>query len=178
MKIAGVIVALSALATVVTGCGDDDSELSLVATDTPAPDVQPTATDTPASALKPTPSPRPTGTPAPAVQPTPWSTLRPADAQLPAAGICLGPNETDTATITINPDVPNPRCYKVTASQRLQIASNLGEEARIQLGPFDLAIPPGEARLLDAPVGMYLAPGVHGISISIPPGRATVWLIE
>lgn len=103
--------------------------------------------------------------------------LKPPDAEAPAAGICAE-SSGDVATITINPDVPDPRCLKVVATQRIKIVNGTEESIEIELGRFDASLEPGEEELFDAPVGDYLAPGVHVLSASIPSGSAAIWLVE
>ena len=56
------------------------------------------------------------------------SVLAPADSETPAAGTCL-PADGPVATVTLSPDVPQPRCVVVEAGQRLDLV-NPGETAR------------------------------------------------
>ena len=164
-------IATFSLITFAVACRTGGSELPPTATNTTGATFEPTVLKTLFPTVEPTPSPRPTGTQAPAVQATPWSTLRSADSQVPTAGICAGPTEGDTTTITRQVDVAVPRCLYVIAAQRLQYTNATDEGLRVQLGPFDLTMPAGEARLLDAPVGTYLDLGVHRISAFDPGGR-------
>jgi hypothetical protein len=53
----------------------------------------------------------------------------------------------------------------------------MDEAVRLQLGQFDVTLQPGDSQLLDAPVGTYLAPGVHHALLStgsIP----EIWIVE
>lgn len=105
---------------------------------------------------------------APAVEqpllPTPEELATPASLQ-PAAGIC-GAFEGDYVTVTIYPDIPDPRCVKVEADQKLIVANQRGEPIQVRFGHLEAQITPGEETLFDLPFGEYLAPGVHRLMVS------------
>jgi len=100
---------------------------------------------------------------APAIQ-APAILATPA-ADSPAAGIC-GEFTGELVTITINPDIPDPRCARVMPAQRLVVVNQRGEDIVVRLGQFEVSIPPGNQQLFDLPFGEYLAPGVHQIIVS------------
>ncbi len=96
-------------------------------------------------------------------------------AEVPTAGICAGPLSEDVANVAIWPDVPDPRCLKITPQQRLQVLNQTQETVQIQLGHFEATLQPGEAYLLDSPLGSYLAPGVH-LMQAAPYSGPELWL--
>ena len=104
--------------------------------------------------------------------------LKPADADAPTAGICAQPPSGDVVTITINVDVPSPRCSQIKATQRLQVINNTGAAVEIDLGAVYASVGPGEGQTLDRPVGTYLAPGVHLLRTAPLAGGAEIWLID
>jgi hypothetical protein len=94
------------------------------------------------------------------------SGLKPADSEFPAAGICFSPQE-DVVSITITAGtMPDVRCMEVRPEQRLQFNNQTGATVRLQLGRFDVTLPPGQTALLDAACGSYLAPGDHFVTVS------------
>jgi hypothetical protein len=120
------------------------------------------ATDTPAT------EPAVTGT---------ASELKPPDSDAPAAGICSEPGISQVVTITFREDVPDPRCAKINVPQRLRIVNDRAEAVHIVFGPYDVTIEPGAEQLLDAPVGTYLAAGVHNLAPQDVEGYAAqVWV--
>jgi len=106
--------------------------------------------------------------------------LKPADAPGPVAGACASPPAGDVVTITINADVPSPRCSKILPAQRVRVANGTNGPVRVQLARFDVTLPPGSTETFDAPVGTYLAPGVHFVWASQYPGSggAELWLAD
>jgi hypothetical protein len=155
-----VLLMLAALALLAAfACDDNGGETratpttGTAATDTPGVEATPTA---PAS-----------------------STLKPPDSEFPAAGICAEPGISQVVTITFREDVPDPRCAKVNVPQRLRIVNQREQAARIVFGPYDVTIEPGAEQLFDAPVGTYLAPGVHTLgSPDIEGYAADVWVLD
>ena len=95
-------------------------------------------------------------------------------AESPAAGICAEFSESQVL-VTINPDIPDPRCTKIQPSQKLVVENRRQENLRVQIGPFDVLISPGGRHLFDLPFGDYLAPGVHQMIVS-PCCGAELWL--
>lgn len=94
--------------------------------------------------------------------------------QQPAAGIC-GRAEADIVVVTINPDVPDPRCVIIAPDQILKVVNNRAEVIQVSLGVFEAEIQPGEDIVAELPFGDYLAPGVHVIDVS-PCCGASLWL--
>lgn len=141
--------------------------------------LQTTLTDTPPlpTATSPTTEP-PTATPLPAatVSPPPVGLATPVS-QEPAAGICADPPTDEVVVLTLNTDVPDPRCQKVTAEHRLRVVNGTGEALSFMLGPYVGQLQPGQDIVLDAPVGTYLAPGVHVLTTSTYAGSGPeIWL--
>lgn len=68
-------------------------------------------------------------------------------------------------TITINPDMPDPRCSKITADQMLEVINNRAETVLVKLGHLEATLAPGESHKFELPFGDYLAPGVHRIEV-------------
>ena len=97
--------------------------------------------------------------------------LKLPDSDQPAAGIC-DPEDGAVVTITINADVPSPRCVKVASRQQLKYVNATGAPLRVAFWMFDVQIPPGQEYVFDMPVGEYLTPGVHRL------GGAEVWLTD
>lgn len=92
------------------------------------------------------------------------SKLVPADSQTPAAGTCVGPSLDQLVTVTIGLDnVPQPRCTKVTANQKLKIVNNKDQNIQQSIGQYVINVAPGQSQTIDATFGSYLAPGVHDI---------------
>ena len=115
--------------------------------------------------------------PAPTVKPTilPYGLATPY-AQEPAAGICAT-FDGDVVTITLNADVPDPRCAQVRSDQTLKVVNNTVTPLSISLGPFKSALLAANAYSIDVPFGDYLEPGVHQLQVS-PCCGAEIWLVE
>jgi hypothetical protein len=97
-------------------------------------------------------------------------------AQQPAAGICASP-EGETVVITLNADVPDPRCSKVRADQKLMVINNTQSELLVSIGNYKETLAPGGEFTVDQPFGEYLAPEVHQLSVT-PCCGAEIWLEE
>jgi hypothetical protein len=95
-------------------------------------------------------------------------------AQQPAAGICASFDST-AITVTINIDIPDPRCSRVNPYQTLTVINNTQNPLQVTLGRFIADIEPGEKTIFDTPFGEYLAPGVHQLQVS-PCCGAELWL--
>jgi len=112
----------------------------------------------------------------PTPTPSPVVVKKLADSEFPAAGICdASPDNPVLIKIAIG-SMPDPRCIKVTADQRVEFQNETGLVVRIQLGRFDVTFPAGDIITLDAPCGEYLEPGVHRVTLSqgsVP----EIWLI-
>jgi len=114
-------------------------------------------------------------TPTPTLAATPQShTLATPYAQQPAAGICAS-FEGEVVTVTLYPDVPDPRCSKVRPDQKLSVINKTKNTLEVTIGSFTVSLEPGAETLFDTPFGEYLAPGVHQVLVS-PCCGAELWL--
>jgi hypothetical protein len=95
--------------------------------------------------------------------PTPEVLATPAAMQ-PAAGICAE-FEGDIVTMTINPDIPDPRCIDIRPEQKLAVVNHRSETLRVRIGSLETTILPEGQHLFDLPFGDYLAPGVHLLDV-------------
>lgn len=95
-------------------------------------------------------------------------------AESPAAGICASVDN-DVVEAQIYPDVPDPRCVKVRASQKLTLYNQTSGPIEFTLGQFNAHIEPGQAHTIDRPFGDYLAPGVHRV-LALPYSGPELWL--
>jgi hypothetical protein len=89
-----------------------------------------------------------------------------AGGPIPLVGTC----DASTAAVVelvVNPDVPSPRCVQVTAAQRLQVRNATDEQVTVSLAGLVATIEPGASHVFDRPVGEYLDPGVHQITVSL-----------
>jgi len=86
-------------------------------------------------------------------------------AESPAAGIC-GKFDGEVVTLTIYPDIPDPRCVEVTSEQKLKVVNRRGEPIQVAIGTFEADLAPDEEHIFDLPVGEYLMPGVHLLQVS------------
>jgi hypothetical protein len=95
-------------------------------------------------------------------------------AQLPAAGICAS-FEGEMVVVSINPDVPDPRCAKVRADQKLTVVNRTENTLEVSIGTFKASLEPGAEATFDTPFGDYLAVGVHQLQVS-PCCGSELWL--
>lgn len=102
--------------------------------------------------------------PAP-VEPPTGSDLATPVAESPAAGICAE-QEGDVVSVTINPDIPDPRCSIVRSDQFLRIVNMRGETIAVSLAGLSADIQPGGEHTFDQPFGSLLMPGVHRFAVS------------
>lgn len=98
-------------------------------------------------------------------------------AQEPAAGICAEA-EGSLVSVSLRPDVPDPRCVRVRPDQHLNLKNETDQTLQVNLGRFQAELDPGEEVTFDAPFGDYLAPGVHLVTTSAPPGGPAIWLMK
>jgi hypothetical protein len=96
--------------------------------------------------------------------------------QQPAAGICAS-FDGQVVTVSLNSDLPDPRCAKVKADQTLTVLNNTQNTLSIAIGRFTSNLAVGEKMTIDIPFGDYLAPGVHQLQVS-PCCGAELWLEE
>jgi hypothetical protein len=88
-----------------------------------------------------------------------------AYAQQPAAGICAS-FDGDMVMVSINPDIPDPRCSKVRADQKITIINNTQNNIEVNIGrAFEADLAPGEKTTIDYPFSDYLYPGVHQVQV-------------
>jgi hypothetical protein len=116
-----------------------------------------------------------------APMPTPTSTtpiypLATPVSQEPAAGICAS-FEGEAVVISIYPDIPDPRCAKVRAEQKLTVINRTEGTLQVSIGTFEISLEPGGEYTFDTPIGKYLAPGVHLVNVS-PCCSPELWLEE
>jgi hypothetical protein len=91
--------------------------------------------------------------------------LEPADSQSPVAGICSEITNDSVVSVIIGEDnVPQPRCTKITANQKLKIVNNSNTSYQINLKQFKNSILPGQSFEFPNSVGSFLSPGVHFIA--------------
>ena len=97
-------------------------------------------------------------------------------ADSPAAGICA---EFDgkVVTVTIHPDIPDPRCGLIQPDQKLEVVNAREETLLVAIGHLEAEIAAGERHLFDLEFGEYLAPGVHRVEVQ-PCCGAELWLKE
>ena len=79
--------------------------------------------------------------------------------------------------VTINPDIPDPRCSKVRADQELTVINNTQNTLEVSIGSFRASLEPGSETIFDTPFGEYLEPGVHQLLVS-PCCGPELWLEE
>ena len=103
-------------------------------------------------------------------------TLATPYAQQPAAGICAS-FEGEMVTVTVFPDIPDPRCSKVRADQKLTVINQTQNTIQVTIGEFTTSLEPGDKTIFDTPFGEYLAPGVHQLQVS-PCCGPELWLGE
>lgn len=95
-------------------------------------------------------------------------------ADSPAAGICPE-TEGEIVTVTIYPDIPDPRCRIAAPDQMLEVVNARDVTLFVTLGDLEAQIAPGESYLFERIFRDYLAPGVHRIEVS-PCCGAELWL--
>jgi hypothetical protein len=97
--------------------------------------------------------------------------------QEPAAGIC-GEFEGSLVSVSLRQDVPDPRCVRVKADQYLSVKNETDQLLQVSLAHFQAELDPGEEFSFETPFGEYLAPGVHLMITSAPPGGPEIWLVS
>lgn len=115
----------------------------------------------------PTAAPPPTGTgPSTSTTTTTEPDRRPPDGDSPAAGTC-GQTAGAVAEVTLNPDVPSPRCVQVRPDQSLRVRNATDQPVDVSFGGTSATVAAGAAQAFPRPFGEYLAPGVHRVSTSL-----------
>jgi hypothetical protein len=97
-------------------------------------------------------------------------------AQEPASGICAE-FEGSLVSVSLRPDVPDPRCVRVRADQHLSIKNDTDQYLQVSIGGFQAELAPGQEIAFETPFGEYLAPGVHQLTTSATPGGSEIWLV-
>jgi hypothetical protein len=177
--------AVAAVVVIVSGAlltRGDDLAGSQPPGGSPTPAVSHPSPSTPSHVTTTTPTPAPS-TPTPTAQPT--RSLVPADSQYPAAGTCSFVAGT-VVTVTMDPDVPSPRCVSLRAGQELRVVNRsalLGSPAvsiTVRWADYPARVlKPGESTTFADPAGSYLAVGVHRVGTAPLYGgqpAAEVWL--
>jgi hypothetical protein len=78
-------------------------------------------------------------------------------------------------TITLNADIPDPRCAKVRPDQTLKVINNTVSPLTLSIGPFKSSLLAANEYSIDVPFSDYLGPGVHQLQVS-PCCGAEIWL--
>jgi hypothetical protein len=94
--------------------------------------------------------------------------------QSPAAGICAAV-EDPVVTMTIRPDVPDPRCLQVQPAQRLRVVNQSGQVQAVQLGGEGAEVAPEADYIFEHSFGQLLLAGVHPLLVSTCCG-GEIWL--
>ncbi len=149
------------------GCAADRESTQPAATVTP----EPLPMSTPAATQTPDALPAPTERAA-----TAHPSLATPVSDSPAAGICGG-SEGPILTVTIYPDIPDPRCAIVRPDQQLRVVNRRAEVLQVSLAGLTASLEPEAEVLFEIPFGRLLAPGVHRIEVS-PCCGAELWLRE
>lgn len=181
-----VATAATVAAVVVVGAAAVLNRAGDVATPQPPGTTAPTAPATPTATAPPTATPTATATPtvSTTASATPTHSLVPADSVYPAAGVCAYATGT-VVTVTMNPDVPMPRCLSLHPNQRLRVVNSSALHGSTPVtitvtwaGYAPRVLRPGESTTFEEPAGTYLAVGVH--RVHTPPlyggSAAEVWL--
>ncbi|HVT75553.1 MAG TPA: hypothetical protein VHD87_00875 [Acidimicrobiales bacterium] len=114
---------------------------------------------------------------APTTSSTPPTTLIESDASTPAAGTCGNAPEGGAAVITLNPDVPSPRCVIVHSENQLTFVNNTDTAQTVDVGYDQATLQPHATHAFPQPVGDYWARGVHRVNMSLYNGSGPeVWL--
>jgi Tfp pilus assembly protein PilE len=104
-------------------------------------------------------------------------TKAPADSLTPASGVCY-PASSSPVSITINPDVADPRCVKVTSAQTLSVTNSTKQEITVSIGGKSLTLSAGATQSISDSFGSYLESGVHNVHASNYGGGSgpEIWL--
>lgn len=77
--------------------------------------------------------------------------------------------------VTLNADMPDPRCTQVLSDQTLSVVNNTLGTLQVSISVFNHSMLPGETYNIDVPFGDYLAVGVHQLAVC-PCCSAELWL--
>jgi hypothetical protein len=97
----------------------------------------------------------------------PYGAMTPPDGVTPAAGSCSQATG-GVAAITLNPDVPSPRCIVVHDTDRLKVTNNMGVKVHVDDGynGYSQDIDNGATQEEVKAVGCCWQPGVHRLRVS------------
>jgi hypothetical protein len=95
----------------------------------------------------------------------PTAALATPVADSPAAGICAE-HEGELVSVTIRPDIPDPRCSYVRPDQLLRVVNQREEILTVSLAGLETEIAPGDEHVFEQPFGSLLMPGVHRFDVS------------
>ncbi|UCC76671.1 MAG: hypothetical protein JSW37_14385, partial [Anaerolineales bacterium] len=109
-------------------------------------------------------------------QATRGDVLAPPDSDEPASGVCAE-GQGDVVAVDINPDVPSPRCVKVTSQQRIEVHNRTQSAVELKLGFKRAQVEASGTYNFEQPVGEFLAPGVH-VLLAAPFSGPEVWLVK
>jgi hypothetical protein len=113
----------------------------------------------------------------PTVPVTGDTALKPPDAQSPAAPVCPI-SAGSVVMVTINPDIPSPRCVKVLPDQTLTVTNRTDQTIELPLGRHTLKIPAGQTDSITEQFKAYLQPGVHTVKMPYYAGSGpAIWLV-
>lgn len=102
--------------------------------------------------------------------------LRAPDAQAPAAGICDFYGQ-DSITFDIQEGIPQPRCARVLAGQKIAFTNSSEELLLFEFAGRPFAIEPGVTVSDGRRAEDYLAPGVHVVSMDFYGGSGPeIWV--
>ena len=94
-----------------------------------------------------------------------------------AAGVC--PTEShELVSVTLEIDVPNPRCAVIKGSQRLRVTNHTSEIVHAVLGPLEMVLPPGSSLTIKEEFRTYLEPGGHTMTTDFYSGGTEFRLEE
>lgn len=103
--------------------------------------------------------------------------LEPPDSPQPAAGTC-GRADSAVVEVTLNPDIPSPRCVQVDADQSLRVRNNTDQQVDVSFAHHAATLAPGGAQAFAQAFGDYLEPGVHRVDTSLYGGSGPeIWLV-
>jgi hypothetical protein len=98
-----------------------------------------------------------------------------------AAAPCSGAGGHGIAIVQLLSEVPDPRCLAVTPEERILVVNRTGAFHRrsavsvtVRLGAYSARLAPQQAAIFAAPVGAYLATGLHGLRAKRVPGPAVL----
>ncbi len=95
----------------------------------------------------------------------------------PAAGICAEFPGDSVVSVEILPDMPSPRCLKVTADQRLKVTNHSGGQLSLKLGDQATSLQANADYTFEVTFGEMLVPGVHLLDAA-PFFGPEIWLVE